>query len=210
MRKPPRSTRAAGLLLGLVALAACAAPEIKTSRVHYQDGAATAGKALVLYGTRAGSTAEVADFVGKKLSASGWSVDVEGVDAARDLGGYQVVVIGTAIRKGRVLPEIRDFVKAHKAELQRIPVAYFAVCMTMREDTPENRAKASAYLDPLRSEVKPVEVGLFAGKVDYAKLDAGSKLIARMVSVPAGDFRDWTAIEGWTEALAGKLVESGR
>ena len=136
-------------------------------------------------------------------------MDVEGVEAARDLGGYQAVVIGSAIRNGSVLPEIRDFVKARSAELQRIPVAYFVVCMTMREDTPENRAKADAYLDPLRSEVKPVEVGLFAGKVDYAQLDARSRLMARVVNLPAGDFRDWTAIAAWADALAARFSVPG-
>jgi menaquinone-dependent protoporphyrinogen oxidase len=189
----------------LVALAACgssgiacAGPKPRASSVHFEGDPAAVRRALVLYGTRAGSTAEVADFIGKKLSERNWYVDVEGVEGAKDLGSYQAVVIGSAIRKGSVLPEVRKFVRARRAELRMVPVAYFAVCMTLREDSPANRAKASTYLDPLRSEVTPVRVGLFAGKMDYTKLDAGSKLIANVVRIPAGDFRDWKAIEAWT------------
>ncbi len=159
----------------------------------------------MVYGTRAGSTAEVADFIGKKLSEHGWSADVEDIETAKDLSGYRAVVIGSAIRMGNVLRETREFVKARRADLQGIPVAYFVVCMTMREDTPENRAKADAYLDPLRSEVEPLEVGLFAGKMDYSKLDARSRLMAKAVDIPSGDFRDWTAIEAWANALHARL-----
>jgi menaquinone-dependent protoporphyrinogen oxidase len=107
-----------------------------------------------------------------------------------------------------VLPEIRDFVRSRKAALQGAAVAYFVVCMTMREDTPEHRAKAESYLDPLRAEVKPIDVGLFAGAVDYAKLEGGSKMMAKMVKLPAGDFRDWTAIGAWVDGLAAKLQEA--
>ncbi len=160
----------------------------------------------MLYGTRAGSTAEVAGFVGRKLADAGWSVDVERVGAVRDLRGYHAAVIGSAVRKGSVLPEVRAFVQSHKAELQKIPVACFVVCMTLCEDTPEHRAKASAFLDPLRSEVKPAEVGLFAGKMDYSKLDTLSKLMAKLVGIPAGDFRDWTAIETWARRVASQAA----
>jgi menaquinone-dependent protoporphyrinogen oxidase len=184
------------------AVAACAAPEIRTGSTHYASGATAGRKALVLYGTRAGSTAEVADFVGKTLSETGWSADVERVVAARDLSGYQAAVIGSAIRTGNVLREVREFVKVHRVELQRIPVSYFVVCMTLREDTPERRAKASAFLDPLRSEVKPVDVGLFAGKMDYSQLGGITKLMAKSHHMPEGDFRDWRVIAAWARQLA--------
>ncbi len=161
MRSPPGSTRLRAVA-ALVTLAACAGPRVQASSTHHDGAAAPAGKVLVLYGSRAGSTAEVADFIGTKLAESGLSVDVEAVDAARTLTGYQAVVIGSAVRRGSVLPEVRAFVEARKPELQAIPVAYFVVCMTLREDTPENRAKADAYLDPLRAEVRPVASAAFA------------------------------------------------
>jgi menaquinone-dependent protoporphyrinogen oxidase len=200
-----RSNTGVGLLFAVLALTACTGPELKTNSVHYEGDRAAAKRALVVYGTRAGSTAEVADFVGKRLSESGWSVDVEAVQAVKNLDRYQAVVIGSAIRRGSVLPEVREFVKSQKAALQKTAVAYFVVCMAMREDTLEHRAKAESYLDPLRAEVKPIEVGLFAGAVDYAKLEGGSKMMARMVKLPAGDFRDWTAIGAWVDSLAAKL-----
>jgi menaquinone-dependent protoporphyrinogen oxidase len=202
--------RGARLLSALLALAACAgAPAVPTRSVHHgAEPAAGAKKVLVLHGTRAGSTTEVADHIGKKLAEAGFSVDVEAVAPGRDLAGYQAVVIGSAVRAGSVLPEIRDFVKARRAELSRVPVAYFVVCMAMREDTPEQRAKAQGYVEPLRAVVQPVEVGLFAGKVDYAKLSGGAKLMAKVAGLPEGDFRDWAAIGAWADALASRLGQA--
>jgi menaquinone-dependent protoporphyrinogen oxidase len=205
MRNDSRTMHLPRLVLAVIALAACASRPIPASSVHHGGSPGAAGSVLVLYATRAGSTAEVADFIGRKLAERGLSVDVEGVTAEKDLRGYRAVVIGSAVRMGKVLPEIREFVHARRTELEKVPVAYFVVCMTMQEDTPENRAEANGTLDPLRAEVQPVEVGLFAGKVDYSKLGAGTRLMAKLADLPAGDFRSWTIIEEWAGALAGKL-----
>ncbi len=70
--------------------------------------------------------------------------------------------------------------------------------MALREELPANRARAGAYLDSLRSEVAPASVGLFAGKVDYTRLDAGSRLMAKVARLEPGDYRDWKTIEAWT------------
>jgi menaquinone-dependent protoporphyrinogen oxidase len=166
-------------------------------------------KILVAYGTRAGSTAEVADAIGKKLALGGVAVDVKPVQRIQSLNGYQAVVLGSAIRAGKLLPEVRDFFKAHKEEFRKLPVAYFVVCMTLREDTPEKRKIVNAYLDPLRAEITPIDAGLFAGKMDYSKLGFSEKFIIKnVVKVPEGDLRNWQEINNWAEQLLPKLVET--
>lgn len=164
-------------------------------------------KILVAYATHAGSTAEIADAVGKKLAQGGAMVDVLSIKNINRLAGYQAVVLGSAVRAGKVLPEILTFVKAHKSELQKLPVAYFAVGMTLREDTPEKRKTVDAYLDPLRAEISPVDVGLFAGKMDYSKIGFIEKLIIKyIIKVPEGDSRNWQEINNWAEKLLPKLT----
>ena len=185
----------------------CASTGIATENRHYAGDPSMAKSALVIYGTRAGSTAEVADFVGKTLSESGWSVDVKDVKTVQEVEGYQAVIIGSGIRAGRVYSEVKDFVKNHQTGLQKMPVAYFVVCMAMRNDTPEKRIAADAYLDPLREEVKPVDVGLFAGKMDPDRLGTLDKLMQKIRNMPVGDFRDWKSIEDWSRALAPKLQQ---
>jgi menaquinone-dependent protoporphyrinogen oxidase len=188
-------------------VAHCQADEAKVSGKTYGENKSMSPKILVAYSSRTGSTAEVADAIGKKLAQGGTTVDVMSVKDVRSLNGYRAVVLGSAIRADKILPEISSFVKANKNELQKVPVAYFIVCMTLREDTPEKRKKADAYLDPLRAEIKPVDAGLFAGKMDYSKLSFIEKLIIKnIVKVTEGDFRNWPEINGWAETLRPKLM----
>jgi menaquinone-dependent protoporphyrinogen oxidase len=157
-------------------------------------------KLLIAYGSRCGSTGGVAEAIGQVLCEAGVAVDVRLVKNGNDLSPYQAVIVGSAIRMGKWLPEVVEFVKTHQDTLSRVPVAYFTVCLTMKDDTVENRRKALAYLDPVRKQfpqVKPVDIGLFAGAVDYRKLSFAYSLILKVMGAPEGDFRNWEAIRTW-------------
>ncbi len=187
----------------------CIAEDINLLETKYGEDKFMTGKILVAYGTRAGSTAEVADVIGKKLAQGGCAVDVRAVKRVNNLNGYQAIVLGSAIRAGKILPEVTAFVKAHKEELRKLPVAYFVVGMTLREDTPEKRKIVRAYLDPLCAEVAPLETGLFAGKMDYSRLGFVEKMIVKnMVKVPEGDLRNWQEINNWAQKLLPKICGS--
>jgi menaquinone-dependent protoporphyrinogen oxidase len=193
-------------LAAMLVLAGCGTPDTNLIESNYGETAGMAEKILVVYATRAGSTAEVADFIGKTLAKRGAGVDVRPVKNVKSLDGYTAVVAGSGIRAGRVYSEITDFVKSHKNDLDKIPTAFFIVNMTLKDDTPENRKIVDAYLAPLRAEVQPVDVGLFAGTMKYARLGFFARFaVTRMVKTPEGDFRDWNAIEAWANALAPKL-----
>jgi menaquinone-dependent protoporphyrinogen oxidase len=139
---------------------------------------------------------------------AGAAVDVRLVKDTNDLSPYQGVIVGSAIRMGKWLPEAVEFVKTYQDSLSRLPVAYFAVCLTMKDDTVENRRKALGYLDPIRKQfpkVKPADIGLFAGAVDYKKLSFASSLILKVKGAPEGDFRNWEAIRIWAAGVCPAL-----
>jgi menaquinone-dependent protoporphyrinogen oxidase len=163
-------------------------------------------KILVTYATRAGSTFEVAVLVAEVLRAAGATVDVKYVRAVHELKGYDAVVIGSAIRMGQWLPEAVEFVKANRETLSHIPTAYFLVSGFLREDTPEMRQRALAYLDPVRKLLEPTSIGLFAGKMDYSKMDWIDRSIAEAVSSAQGDWRNWEAIRSWANDLSRLMV----
>jgi menaquinone-dependent protoporphyrinogen oxidase len=185
----------------------CAASEIELIENSYGENKPMTPKILVVYATRAGSTAEVADAIGEKLAAGGAMVDVKPIKKVQRIDAYQGVVLGSAIRRGAVLPEVTDFVKSHKDELGKIPVAYFIVCMILREDTKESRKKAASYLDSLRAEVNAVDIGMFAGKLDYSKLNfVDAFVVEHIIGTPEGDLRDWNQINTWAINLLPKLI----
>jgi len=154
-------------------------------------------KILVAYASRAGSTGEVAEAIGQVLCEAGAAVDVRLAKEVTDLRPYRAVVVGSGIRVGKWLPEAVQFVERYQEALSRVPVAYFLVCLTLNEDTEENRRTVAAYLDPVRDLVQPVDVGLFAGVMDYNKLPFIFRLMMKAMKSPEGDFRDWEAIRAW-------------
>ena len=67
-------------------------------------------KILVTYASRFGSTAGVAEAIGKVLAENGAQVDVLPMRQVKDLAAYQAVVAGSAINGGAWLPGALEFV----------------------------------------------------------------------------------------------------
>ncbi|MGP8153485.1 MAG: flavodoxin domain-containing protein [Smithella sp.] len=185
----------------------CEAKDWQPIEKSYGENKPETEKILVAYATRTGSTAEVADAIGKKLAEGGAVVDVKPVEKVQSIKGYKSVVLGSAVRAGNLLPEMTNFVHNHKDELRKTQVAYFVVCMILRENTPENQAKANSYLDSLREEVKPVDTAAFTGKMDYSRLMFFEKLVIKyIIKVPECDLRDWQQINNWAANLLPRLT----
>jgi len=163
-------------------------------------------KILVAYASRAGSTGEVAEAIGQVLCEAGAAVDVRLVKEVTDLSPYRAVIVGSAIYMGKWMSEAVKFVETHRETLSQMPVACFTVCLTLKEDTEENRREVAAYLDPVREVVQPVDVGLFAGVMDYNKLPFIFRLMMKAMKSPQGDFRDWEAIRAWAAGVRPALL----
>ena len=169
-------------------------------------------KILVTYATQAGSTAGVAEFIGETLSGSGCLVDVRPMGEVDDLSPYAAVVAGSAIQGKQWLPEAMDFLKANRADLRKVPVAVFLVCMTLAMSNADRyRDEVATFLDPVREIVTPVSEGMFAGALDISKVPNFRERLGFRLSVlfgvwSEGDHRDWHAIRAWAYSLPPLLV----
>jgi menaquinone-dependent protoporphyrinogen oxidase len=110
-------------------------------------------------------------------------------------------MVGSAIRIGAWLPEAVEYVKSHQAALQGKTTAFFLVCLTLKDNTPENQQIVQAYLDPVRALVKPQQEGFFAGKFFYKEHSLLERLLGRVIKIPEGDFRNWDTIRAWAEQV---------
>lgn len=164
-------------------------------------------KILVTYATRAGSTAGVAETIGRTLEDDGQQVDVLPMQAVTDLTTYRAVIAGSAIQGGSWLPEALEFVRNHQAEIARKPFAAFLVCMTLAmPGASQYQSHVSTWMEPVRALVRPVSEGLFAGALDLHKVPSFGDRLKFQVSIllgvwKAGDHRNWEAIRTWAAGL---------
>lgn len=168
-----------------------------------------AKKILVAYASKCGSTAEVAQKVGQALSQAGVEVEVRAAHEVKTIKEYDAVVMGTAIRMSKPLGEMTNFAKKFNKELVLLPTAVFSLGLSMKADTPENRAETAKFIAPLVEQLPSKKsTAMFAGKFDLETL---SPILRFMLSkdtsgeMAPGDYRDWNAINTWANSLPVEL-----
>ena len=123
------------------------------------------GATLVAYATKHGSTREVAQALANVLRERDLEVVVETARDARDLGPYDVVVLGASLYRGRWHRDAAGFLKRHCEALANRDVAIFA--LGPRTDAcdggwPRCREQLESALNKA-AWLSPVSVALFGG-----------------------------------------------
>lgn len=181
-------------------------PEIKTSKTATTEQ--KNNKILVVYDSKFGSTAEIAEFIGKHISTGDQIVDIKPIEKIQDLSPYNNVMVGSAIQYNKWMPAARDFITKHENELSTKNVSFFLVCLTLARDNEKSRKEADTYAKEIESLVPKVKVqnfGKFAGVLDYSKMSFAQRILAKgiflILGIKEGDYRDWNEIENWTKRL---------
>jgi len=157
---------------------------------------------LIAFASRLGSTREIALAIGEVLRSRGADVDVLPVDEVAQIKGYQAVIVGASIREQAWLPEAKRFVQIHRDALLKRPLVYFAVSGLMSNPTPEHFHEVYEYLSEIRAIAEPLEVGIFAGALDYDRLNHEQMTKVLSKGLPEGDFRRWQDVRAWAEDVA--------
>ena len=169
-----------------------------------------AGRVLVAYATRYGSTAEVAEAIAERLGKRGLAVEVKPVKEARPDDGYDAVVVGAPFYLGSLLKEVREWLERERTALAPRPLALFALGPISAD---ENLAEARLQLDKTLATLdwlQPVAAEMFVGRFDPSHLRLADKLLTKLPAsplhgLPARDERDWDAIAAWADGLAAVL-----
>jgi menaquinone-dependent protoporphyrinogen oxidase len=156
---------------------------------------------LIVYGSFAGSTREIAEKM--KDTLDGMKCNVELMPAANrnvDLSKYDLVVIGSAIHIGKPHPDVMKFIEKNHVALEQKKVAVFVVCIAILSEKLANRTKAEHYPDKVAVGFTPVSTTVFAGVVKDSGWFANW-----MIEQKPGDYRDWKKIDDWTKSLPGLM-----
>jgi menaquinone-dependent protoporphyrinogen oxidase len=166
---------------------------------------------LVAYGTRYGSTREVAERVAATLGEQGIDTDVKRAREVRSLDGYDAVVLGTPLYMGALHKDVRALLEKSQAALEHTPFALFALGPIKADDGLDaSREQLSTALSKLPAPT-PASTAVFVGAYDPARLGFKDKMIAALPASPlhgevAHDERDWETVGRWSGELR-KLLQ---
>ncbi|MFC1921369.1 flavodoxin domain-containing protein [Chloroflexota bacterium] len=166
-----------------------------------------AEKVLVVYGSKYGATAGIAEKIGAILREEGLQVDVLQADHTGDLTQYDAFVIGSAVYMGQWRKEVSSIIKNNEKLFVGKPVWLFS-SGPVEEGDPVKLAEGWSLpksLQPVTDRIKPRDITIFHGAIDVNKLNFLEKLIGRMLKITVADYRDWDAITNWTKNIAGEL-----
>ncbi len=185
-------------------------------------------KALIVYGTRYGTTANTSEVIADLLRHEGLEVKV--IDAKKEkvqnISDFKLIIVGSGIQMGKWASEPEDFIKKHQNELAQKKLALFVSCGGANPlSEGEQKAKElndakRKYLEDKAVELKvnPVALGFFGGCYDFNKMSwffrktlssikpklegAGYKETATGVY----DLRDLDGIRRWAKELANTVT----
>jgi menaquinone-dependent protoporphyrinogen oxidase len=180
----------------------------------------------IVYASRHGGTAGIAERIADVLRSEGADVVVADAADRPDAGGFDAYVVGGGVYIGSWPKEGTEFLERNQATLATRPVWLFS------SGPLPGSSKTSEGTDPLTLALGPSEGPGSGGPKKSAALSAAlhprshrvflgvfnpndppksmqERLVRLMPAskkiLPAGDFRDWDAIEGWAREIAAEL-----
>ena len=158
---------------------------------------------LVAYASKHGSTQGIAERIAEQLRQLGKQAEARPVEAVEDPGSYEALVIGSAVYYGSWLKEATEWVHRNRAVLARRPVWLFSSGPLGTEvQDAEQQPKEMA---EFRETIAPRDQRIFFGALDPSRLSFAERMMVKAVRAPAGDFRDWEAVEAWAASIARDL-----
>ncbi len=173
-------------------------------------------KILIVYASRHGATEGIAVRIADTLERHGHEITLRGAGEPDDIAEFDAFVIGSAAYVGHWDREVAAFARRHASFLADRPVWLYSSGPVGAD---RFDAKGRDQLETARprefsefaASIRPRDEKVFFGAYDPGR--KGGTLAERLVlkvpairdSMPAGDFRDWPAIEAWAAGIAREL-----
>lgn len=188
-------------------------------------------RAAIFFATREGHTRRIAERLAADLRARGVAVDVFDVHpdvmvhGPIDWAEYDIACVAASVHVGRHEPEMVDFVKRHRAALERIAAAFISV--TLSEAGAENPARPAVERERAAADVqrmidafvtetgwRPERTLPVAGALVYSKYNFFIRFVMKRIARKAGaptdtsrdyEFTDWPALDRFAGELTGSV-----
>jgi menaquinone-dependent protoporphyrinogen oxidase len=157
---------------------------------------------LVAYGSKRGSTREIAQAVGEALADEGLEVDVVAAGEVRDLVPYESVVLGGALYMCRWHPDARRFARRLHLPLREGPVWLFSTA-PLDGSADERDIPPVGFVSKVMVTIGAKGHATFGGRL---AADATGFPASAMAKKMAGDFRNFDRIRDWSRGIARALI----
>jgi menaquinone-dependent protoporphyrinogen oxidase len=184
-------------------------------------------KVQVVYTSRHGGTAGIADRIAEVLRTEGADIVITNAADRPDPSGFDAYVIGSGVQIGKWHTEGTEFLERNQAMLATKPVWLFSSGplpgSSMARETQDRLTLALGpeegpgsggrkKIEALTAAIHPRDHRVFYGA--FNPNDPPKSMQERLVRLmpvakrilPAGDFREWDAIEVWAREIGTQLM----
>jgi menaquinone-dependent protoporphyrinogen oxidase len=178
-------------------------------------------KFLIIYGTKEGQTAKIADRIGEVVRERGYLADINN---ARHIRGkisfeeYKGVLIGSSVHAGFWSKAVKHFIRKYNSQLNNVPSAFFSVSLTDATGTAEQRSLLESNIEKLcnKSGWPPKAVGRFAGALAYTRYGCCTRWMMKQAAKSQGEstdtsrdieYTDWDEVTKFANDFINQCVE---
>jgi menaquinone-dependent protoporphyrinogen oxidase len=150
-------------------------------------------KILIVYGTTEGQTRKIARFMEKVLQDAGHKVSIaDATDEPPVPDDFDAVLIGSSIHMHKYQSAVAHYITHHVEYLNKIPGAFFSVCLAVASDLEEEHREAEKIKTDFLTQTgwKPIMTTQIAGALKYTQYDFFKRLIMKMISKREGRTTD--------------------
>lgn len=170
----------------------------------------------IVYATKEGQTAKIADYIAEVVRAHGHQADTVDIGHAKDgvPAGCDGVIVGSSIHMGKHDKHAAEYVRHNREALEKVLSAFFSVSLAAHGD----EAEAEGYVEAFETETgwHPAQVALFGGALPYTHYGFLKRHLMKKI---AGDkpgnlgtdtsrdyvYTEWDGVRRFTEAFLGQL-----
>jgi len=173
---------------------------------------------LVAYASRHGATRGIAERIADRLRDDGVAAAALPVNQVRDVAPYDAFVVGSAAYMFHWLADANHFVERNRAALAARPLWLFSSGPLGTEPVDAKGRDQLVAAEPkefpeMKGSLHPRGAQVFFGAFDRDAPPVGlAERLTRHLpaaaqdAMPAGDFRDWAAIDAWADGIAAALA----
>jgi menaquinone-dependent protoporphyrinogen oxidase len=160
-------------------------------------------RVLVAYGTKHGSTREIAEAIAWELTRAEHDVDCLSADSAIDVDAYDAVVVGSAVYMKRWRSEARRLLKRNAKALAARPLWIFSSgpCGEKPDPNWSEPGKIVAQAERLGA----VEHVVFGGRLPLEPANFMERAMVDGCPPEHRDLRDWDEIRAWGARIGAEL-----